>query len=479
MQCLAVTILCLTLAAPATTRVPDWLVHEIIDRSHVVQGDNTLLMTNGLIAREFTLAPDLFTSDFYSYERESSLLRAVTAEAQIGLDGAVYDIGGVLTDTPRAYLNRTYLMSKLASNPNAFHFKSYNISKPVAPFPYAPRRHAPEDIIWPPKGVRIDFTYTAPTSARPEHRNVTVVVTYEMYDGVPFISKWLTIVPPSSPVKPAIEATVYSVEYLAVNFQWGPGYNWLITDTDVPHSSQVNWIQDPLNNQPGSKQPNVNCSYVDHFNVPLNTPLVSFRVRHLVVGSADQERQGFAKRRILRLLAPWTQENPIFFHMTHNDTMTPYKVIDQMAEVGFEMLIYSFGYGFDIESTNSTYIKEIAAIVQYANDRGIEVGGYDLIVWTRKPPTEFAAIDPKTGTMQNNVMTWKRFPHYWPFLRGILRSPSQGASNAELWCFYFVISRELLNEQLSCQQFETPWRSCDANLTTTKVPVPKQHLQMT
>ena len=36
----------------------------------------------------------------------------------------------------------------------------------------------------------------------------------------------------------------------------------------------------------------------------------------------------------------------------------------------------------------------------------------------------------------HNVMTWKHFPTYWPFVPGINRSP---ASDAELWCFLWSV----------------------------------------
>ena len=38
----------------------------------------------------------------------------------------------------------------------------------------------------------------------------------------------------------------------------------------------------------------------------------------------------------------------------------------------------------------------------------------------------------------DDVMKWKHFPRYWPFVRGIHRSPVNSphkASDAELWCF--------------------------------------------
>jgi len=66
-----------------------------------------------------------------------------------------------------------------------------------------------------------------------------------------------------------------------------------------------------------------------------------------------------ALKRKMRLLAPHTQENPVFFHMiTENSTMFR-ELIDQMADVGFEMVIYSFGAGFNLESDNDTYLDMV------------------------------------------------------------------------------------------------------------------------
>ena len=41
-------------------------------------------------------------------------------------------------------------------------------------------------------------------------------------------------------------------------------------------------------------------------------------------------------------------------------------------------------------------------------------------------------------------MTWKHLPHYWFFVG---ESPSQGTSNAEIWCFFVVSPNDLLNKQ--------------------------------
>ena len=57
---------------------------------------------------------------------------------------------------------------------------------------------------------------------------------------------------------------------------------------------------------------------------------------------------------------------------------------------------------------------------------GYEGGGQSLWWWNHM-------INP-----HDDVIKWKHFPRYWPFVRGIHRSrwiPRTKASDAELWCF--------------------------------------------
>ena len=76
-----------------------------------------------------------------------------------------------------------------------------------------------------------------------------------------------------------------------------------------------------------------------------------------------------------RLLAPQTQESPIFFHSTDASDIGFKIGVQQMAEVGFEMYIFSFGTAFSMENTDPAYIAKIASQVQFAKNYGLEVGG--------------------------------------------------------------------------------------------------------
>ena len=76
--------------------------------------------------------------------------------------------------------------------------------------------------------------------------------------------------------------------------------------------------------------------------------------------------------------------------------------MDQLSEVGFEMILYSFGSDFDMESTDQKYLDSLKADIAYANSKGIEVGGYDLITWTRKVDDKWMALDDK-GNVTNSA----------------------------------------------------------------------------
>ena len=380
--------------AVCTATIPDWLVTKITTPTELEKiGPNRIRLTNGLIARDFITYPDFGTIDFYSFEKDQSLLRAINPEALINIDNVRYNVSGLVTDIPRAYLNRTALFQDLSVDPKAFHFSSYQTLKPQAPFPYRPRRGAPSDIVWPPAGLRLDVTFKAPPSAPPRHQQVTVTVHYEMYDGLPLLSKWVSI-EGTPDIANQIRVFVSSVEYLSLNWQWSSeGYGWLDVENDLPHTKVLWDIESSQKAMPGSFQPVVNSTYPQFGLVSIGTGFESFRVHELVVGSSDPERMGLARRRKLRLLAPHTQENPIFFHMINTTSPVAVReVIDQMADVGFEMMIYSFWHHFDMESDDPVYIKSIADEIAYAHSKGIEVGGYDLIVWTRIVKKEWQAI---------------------------------------------------------------------------------------
>jgi hypothetical protein len=113
--------------------------------------------------------------------------------------------------------------------------------------------------------------------------------------------------------------------------------------------------------------------------------------------SDERERQGLARRRMYRALAPQVTENPIFMHVRSADPAAVRLAVDQCAAVGFEMVIMTFGSGFNIESEDPAYIARIKELAAYAHSKGIGLGGYTLMCASRGVGPETNCIDPKAG----------------------------------------------------------------------------------
>jgi len=80
-----------------------------------------------------------------------------------------------------------------------------------------------------------------------------------------------------------------------------------------------------------------------------------------------------------RTIAPWVTENPLMMHVRYADWKSVKNAIDQCAAVGFEMVILTFGSGFNIENDSAEYIAEMKRYADYARSKGIEIGGYSLL----------------------------------------------------------------------------------------------------
>ncbi|HXR10455.1 MAG TPA: hypothetical protein VN792_06740, partial [Candidatus Acidoferrales bacterium] len=122
----------------------------------------------------------------------------------------------------------------------------------------------------------------------------------------------------------------------------------------------------------------------------------SFRVFELVHDSTDRERRGLATRRAYRALAPWVQENPIFMHVRSAAPDAVKAAVDQCAAVGFEMVIMTFGSGCDLENEKPEYLAEVKSLADYAQSKGVTLGGYSLLA-SRSIDPQDDVINPKTG----------------------------------------------------------------------------------
>ncbi|MXY99282.1 alpha-galactosidase [Candidatus Poribacteria bacterium] len=371
----------------------DWLVHPFHQPASVEERDNQLILDNGLIQRTFVTSPNFATVDYTNLITGSSLLRGIKPEAILTINGDEFEVGGLKGQPDYAYLDSDWI-ADLTNDENAFQFREYRIGEPETRYPWVKRR---SDIssVYPPEGVKLMVVFSPPTSVD----SVQVCLHYELYRGIPVLSKWVTVHNGSQ--KP-VQLDALSCEILAVNeqekhrlhvesdyafsrmetTQWGPDADYL---TQVDYHYQMPLLMTshyPLG-------PGVTLQPGESFQ--------SFRTFEILHDSDERERQGLARRKMYRTVAPQVTENPIHLHVRRSEPDAVRLAIDQSAEVGFEMVIMTFGSGFNIESEDPEYIAGMKELADYAHRKNIRIGGYTLMCASRSAGDEFNCIDPEIG----------------------------------------------------------------------------------
>lgn len=398
-------------AIAAGSKTPDWLVtHVTTPTTAVVSEDGKdLVLSNGLIRRTFRLGPNATTVAYDNLMTGDSILRGVKPEAMVEIDGRKFDIGGLLSQVEYAYLRPEWVDS-FTADPNAFRFVGYETGKTEARFPWERKRYS-ADLPWPPEGASLTLRFEPPAGQLP---GVTIRVCYEMYQGIPLLAKWLEI---RNGGQKAIRLNTFISEILAaVEYESlvGQPDHWQLPNLHVESdyafggddpqmaNKTVHWTVDP---QYATQVNYLRKSPVmlecrpplgPDANIEPGQTFESFRTFELAHDSTERERQGLAVRRMYRTLAPWATENPILMHVRSADPKSVRLAVDQCAEVGFEMVIMTFGSGFNLENTDPAYMDQVKELVDYAHSKGIELGGYSLLA-SRRISDEHDVINPETG----------------------------------------------------------------------------------
>ena len=405
-------IICgLPLGVFAEPKGVDWLVTAVKTPAAVERSKDgrEIVLSNGLIRRTFRLQPNAATVAYDNLMTGASILRGVKPEAAVEIGGRRFNVGGLVGQIEYAYLRPEWVDS-FTSDPNAFQFVSYEVGKTEARFAWSRKRYS-ADLPWPAPGASLKLRFK---SSQGRLEGVAVTICYEMYEGIPLLAKWLEV---RNGGDKAIRLNTFTSEILAaVEYEslvnepntWEHPNIHVESDYafhgDDPRTANVttHWVADP--------QYTTQVNYVRKMPVllesrpPLGPDAIiepgetfeSFRTFELVHDSTERERRGLAVRRMYRTIAPWVTENPILMHVRHADPKSVRLAVDQCAEVGFEMVIMTFGSGFDMENTDPAYMDRIKELVDYAHSKGIELGGYSLLA-SRRISDEYDVINPRTG----------------------------------------------------------------------------------
>lgn len=413
-QTMPVRVMDLPLQRAVSTPKGDWLLRAPDVKASVSRSadGSEVHLDNGLIGRVFRLSPNVACTAFDNHRTGRNLLRSVRPEATLDIDGNHYAVGGLVGQPDLAYLTPEWL-ERMPADPGAFRYTGLTVGKTSARFPYNARQkrsRRASELPWPPPGVSLTLHFAPPAGLL---TGVRVDVHYEMYDGLPLLAKWLTVHndgAKSVRLNRFVAETLGTVERegLPESSQWEAPNLTVVTDyafdgmTVIGSNKTVFWVADP--------------NFSTQVNYELKTPCVlevrpplgpdvdiapgrsldTFRVFELAHDSTDQERRGLGIRRLFRTLAPWCADNPLMLHLTSTDPKVVRNAIDQCAEVGFELVIFSFGSGLNMEDASPDNIARFKEFADYAHGKGIRIGGYSLLA-SRSISEKDDVINPKTG----------------------------------------------------------------------------------
>ncbi|MEO8415643.1 MAG: alpha-galactosidase [Ginsengibacter sp.] len=389
----------------------DWLIGNTNASTQIFKSSNgkDLVIANGLVCRQFRMQSYMACFGFKNLVTGKEMLRAIEPEAELVINGKTYNVGGVSGQFERGYLQYDWL-DKFKKDHQAFQLIDFTIREIPPRFKWKADRWNTNKQ-WPPKGKQLDFTFGL---AGKELDGVTVNILYDMYDNIPLMCKSMVV---HNAGNSAIRINSFKSEQLAMveesagvnkdgflpsphiciqsDYTFGGG-----SYADANHTTC--WLPDSLFTSQVNYNLQTRCLLESKpplgpdYNLEPGKNFETFHTYELMYGSYDRERCGLEERKMYRTLAPWTTENPIFLHLTTTDPEKVKTAIDQCADVGFEMVILSFGSGLNMEDTSDANIKKFTALAEYAHEKGIEIGGYSLFSSRSIDPAD-DVINPQTG----------------------------------------------------------------------------------
>ena len=389
----------------------DWLIDPSRFKAGVWAGEDgkSIVISNGLVARVFRLTPNLATVDIINQMTSESMLRAVSSEGELVINGKRWHLGGLDGQSERGYYKEEWL-EQMTAKADSFIVEDFEVEENIPTLKWARRRWALNKSL--PTGKVLVFTLRGVG----EVKDLKVKLYYDIYDHIPLIRKrmeifnngeavnldsfkleYLAFAEPESPVEES-DANKFLLPNIHIesDYHAGPGFTERETDcvehwvVDEEYTSQTSYsLRTPC-------ILDVSMEVGPDVEITRDEPFTSYMVYEMPMDSYDRERMGLFKRRMQLTVAPWSSENPIFMHLTSADPAVVRRAIDQCEECGYEMVIISFGAKLNAEDISEENIARFKELVDYANSKGVELGCYSLLA-SRWIGDDVDVINPKTG----------------------------------------------------------------------------------
>lgn len=318
---------------------PYWVLQNDCAPASVILTDDALILENRYIRRTIRLSDGVTCSITDGDGVEA--LAAPYREGCLFIDGKECSIGGACEVQIRE--------GDLTEKKFDYTPKPYN----THPFPY------------PAPGKVAELNYKV--------GDLSVILVYEIFDGMPAMRKTLYV---KNNGTETVTLDFAETDALCLNEE---GRTRFYLESDYAGDNGTGFDQ----NTSIFREGNTVSAHFDmgpDYDLHPGETFRGMQVYELYCQSICFDHRMNEVQNMYRRVAPWVCEAPLFMHLISDDSKVLRDSADMLADVGFDMIIQSFGSGINMESEDPAYIERIRADYDYVHKKGITIGGYTLAI---------------------------------------------------------------------------------------------------
>lgn len=281
-----------------------------------------------------------------------------------------------------------------------FEFKGYEYCNCIEDIHYEKKAFNCTDFPYPPKGSAIRLTY--------KNETLKVEIVYEIFEGLPAICKraYLTNLTGNTLV-----LNQYTLENLKLQSKFA---DYLYGECNYNGGSMLGGSSSLSVHQ---KTDSMVVEFEAEIDVDIKADEVfeGMRVYELLHTAKYYEQRYIEIKEMYRRLFVWVNDAPLIFHILSDRNYKIKAAVDMMKEVGFDMIIQSFGSHLNMENLSNRYVERHKKLYEYAHSKGIGMGGYTLAIVKNYRPIHSAECnvfaDPKGRIYRCLASEWSE--RYW------------------------------------------------------------------
>ena len=232
-------------------------------------------------------------------------------------------------------------------------------------FDYVPKPYNTHPYPYPVPGKAVDLVY--------DRGETEITLTYEIFDDMPVIRKSLHLKNRSDR---AVVVDRAETEALSLN-ETGKLRYYLETDYTGSNGEGYRWNTSIFRD---GNTVSVRFDMGPDYDLPAGESFRGMQVYELYCQTICFDHRMNEVQNMYRRVAPWVCEAPLFIHLISDDSQTLRRTADMASDVGFDMIIQSFGSGINVESEDEAYISRVKADYDYVHEKGLTIGGYTLAI---------------------------------------------------------------------------------------------------